>query len=214
MYDLSYILVVAVIMRYLRGLDIRVPTVRRLQLWKNDKYVSPYDSSCPIYVIVLYNPSSHANNVAVTDLLSAWPNLRIVQVCQEGRLPVVGVADQFIIPKVTWGNMAVFTQHYEQYVIRNRFMKTSKVGFYPVWSAMEEDANIARSVEAAGLRWIGAKPAAMKGLGKIEYKRFCASHGLPTLALPLNIVPVSRYGSLVWPPWTALWLVYMETPWT
>ena len=150
-------------------------------MWKNpSNYVSPYDIGCPYDVIVLYNPSSHANNVATTDLLNAWPSLRIVQVCQEGRLPVVGVSDQFIIPKGSWGDMEVFQQHYQQYLIRNRFMRNLKVGFYPVWSSMAEDSSIARAVQKAGLHWIGARPEAMDGLGKIEYKKFCASHGLPT----------------------------------
>ncbi|MDP3769186.1 MAG: hypothetical protein Q8S13_14335, partial [Dehalococcoidia bacterium] len=59
-------------------------------------------------------------------------------------------------------------------------LRAQRIGFYPVWSSMAEDPAIARAVQAVGLHWIGARPEAMDGLGKIEYKRFCADRGLPT----------------------------------
>ena len=150
--------------------------------WRNpDKYLSPYDvPKCPIDVIILYNPSPHANNVAVDDLLRAWPHLHIVQTVAEGRATVVGAKHYITIPKGTWGDMKVFAQAVEQYGLRNRYLRKMRVGFYPVWSSMAEDSQIARAVEGMGLHWIGATPSSMDGLGKVEYKTFCQRNKLPT----------------------------------
>ena len=149
--------------------------------WISDKYVSPYDLvECPCDVILLYNPSLHANNVAVEDLLRVWKNLIIVQTVQEGRRPVVGVTHYFNIPKGTWGNMPVFNQYWREFLLQNRWAREKKIGFYPIWSSMAEDSAIARKAIEYGFHWIGAKPVAMDGLGKVEYKKFCAQFNLST----------------------------------
>eukprot|EP00760_Papus_ankaliazontas_P036072 PhM_4_TR8177/c0_g1_i1/m.62783 len=149
--------------------------------WKNpDKYISPFDVDCPLDVIILYNPSPHANNVAVDDLLKAWPKLRIVQTVVQDRAPVVGADHQIFIPKGAWGDMSVFKTCLEQYIIKHRYMRGLRIGFYPVWSSMAEDSSIARAVADMGLHWIGATPSSMDGLGKVEYKNFCKANSLPT----------------------------------
>eukprot|EP01105_Mastigella_eilhardi_P005168 TRINITY_DN16946_c0_g1_i1.p1 TRINITY_DN16946_c0_g1~~TRINITY_DN16946_c0_g1_i1.p1 ORF type:complete len:1261 (-),score=350.37 TRINITY_DN16946_c0_g1_i1:94-3876(-) len=149
--------------------------------WVTDHYVSPYTvEQCPLDAVVLYNPSLHANNVAIEDLLSVWPKLPIIQTVQEGRRLAVGVHDHVPIPKSTWGKMDVFERCWNEYILHHAWLRGKKVGFYPMWSPMAEDSAVARAVLKMGLHWVGAAPAAMDGLGKIEYKRFCQANGMPT----------------------------------
>lgn len=149
--------------------------------WVTDHYVSPYTlEKCPLDAVVLYNPSLHANNVAVEDLLNVWPSLPIIQTLQEGRRLCVGVTSHVAIPKGKWGDMECFARCWNDYVLSNAWLRGKKVGFYPMWSPMAEDSAIARAVLKMGLHWIGAVPDAMDGLGKTEYKRFCQQNGLPT----------------------------------
>ena len=148
--------------------------------WLNKSYTSPYDMKCPLDCIILYNPSAHANNVAVDDIKRVWPGLSVIQTVIEGRAPVTDATHQIFIPKDSWGDMAVFKRCFDEYCHRNRFMMDIKVGLYPIWSSMAEDASVARAVQDMGIHWIGATPASMDGLGKIEYKQFCQSNNLPT----------------------------------
>ena len=149
--------------------------------WMSETYTSPYAlRKCPLDAVVLYNPSMHANNVAIEDLLTIWPDLPIIQTMQEGRRTAVGATDRVEIPKGAWGNMELFQRCWTDYVARNRWLQGKKVGLYPMWSPMSEDPKVARAVIKIGLHWVGAEPDAMDGLGKIEYKRFCRTHNMST----------------------------------
>ena len=136
-------------------------------------YVSPYDIASPLDYIIIHNRSKNAANYAIRQLKNAWPNLKIIHVVQGNRDAMPG--SDLIVRINNWSSMTHFTHQFEELAAKDHILRNSmffgKVGFYSVWSAQ---------AQKAGFKWIGASPAKMQGLDKIEYKKLCQLKGLPT----------------------------------
>ncbi len=156
-------------------------------------YVSPYHTTeCPVETVIIYNPSAHANNVAITKLKQAWPNLRILQCVLEGKPknPQINEEDVIRLPKGTkdvWKNPEIVYTKYQALLEKrpelrpDPFSPKPGPGLYCAWSAQAEDPKVARKAIESKFVWIGASPESMEIIGtKIDYKQHCDKIGVKT----------------------------------
>ena len=150
-----------------------------------DAYVSPYDISKPLEYLVIHNRSKHARNFAIRKFRDVWPDIKLIQVVEQGSDAVPGSDHEIHLKdSKSWASFEEFKTKLDALAMREPLLRFSlqqnKVGFYSVWSTQAESAPWARQVIKGGLVWCGASPDKMEGLDKTEYKKLAHSLNLST----------------------------------